>query len=332
MILKNISLDNVKDFASTAWHWWTDELQNVFGKLHLSNVYKEVVVNVRSDGELLYDCDGELPNKLSVILKLSPELFMYKETTMPLSARSNVLNVIQYEFDKYFPIQINESIYSYDTRPGSNVDQERVQIWVIHKDRYYELIEKVKNEFPDKKIKLTFTDDESRTIFNEHRKLVKNRGGKNSNKRYLYVTVCSVLTGMVVFYPAYKLRAYNEVMEEKIKQISSSSNKAIETRGKILEIEERLVGIINYKQKYHSTSKLLSHLSGIIKDSGTINRVSFSQEEIKLTGSVRSVEKIVNKLESSGMFTEIKITSPVTKSTVPGHELMNLSFKVKLNG
>ena len=105
-----------------AWNWWVSELVEIFHVLsHIkkSNIIEfevsQVYWVVLKDGARTKNIRGVQ----NISLMFNDNAILYRKIKLPVAARKNIDKVVRYEFNKYFPINVDDALISCEViQPG----------------------------------------------------------------------------------------------------------------------------------------------------------------------------------------------------------------------
>lgn len=332
MIAENFTLNVFVTQIRQLWAWWTGELVNIYDALFFFNQKQPVKISVDEGGKfnLLTVLDTKKVNQTKILLFVPSTHVMYKAVRLPLNTRNNVKQVIEYEFDKYFPLEVNDAYFGCKVLKPAEANSLNVGIWAIRKNYLSKIVSKIQFRYG--------LEVKTAIVVNEQwQELITTRNIKNKNQSdsaneklsipyYRYIV--GILIALILVTPLVKMQIHNENLLQQIKELENEAKDVILLKNNIASIENSLNDLVDNKKSTPSVTELWSELTKIISGNGYVNNVRYYKEKINLEGKANSVEKIVKLLEQNKRFTDISIDAPVRRLEQGRYESMSISFKV----
>ena len=332
MMAGSVSIKEFANLIHQTWVWWTSELVVIYDSLFIFNQKQPVKIRVDADEKVTLVTETEVKNtnKKKALISVPSRHVMYKTIRLPLNTRKNLKQVIEYEFDKYFPLNIKDTYFDCKILKTSETNSLNVGIWAIRKNYLSKLINKIQFRFG-------LTIKEATVVNAQWQALItignvkENRQSDAANEKssipyYGYIVTSLILLCLVT--PLLKMQNYNKNLEVKIKVLEEEAKDIIALKNNISVIENRLNELVKSKNTSPSVTELWSELTKIISGNGYVNHVRYYENNINLEGKANSVEKIVKLLKQNERFSEISIDAPVRRLEQGRFESMNISFKV----
>ena len=332
MMNRTVSIQHYVNQVQQIWAWWTSELAGIYDSSLIYNKKKPLKITVDADDKvtLATEAEDKKINKKKVVISIPSRHLMYKTIRLPLNARNNVRQVIKYEFDKYFPLNIDDAYFDCKVIKSAETNSLNVGIWAIRKVYLNKLINKLQFRFGIT-IKQTVVANAQWQELITTGNIKDNRQITSANDKsripyYRYIVSFLILLCLIT--PPLKMQHYNENLAQQIILLEEEAKEIIALKSNISLIESSLNDIVKYKNTSPSITELWSELTKIIAGNGYVNHVRYHENKINLEGKANSVEKIVKLLEKNNRFSEISIDAPVRRLEQGRFESMNISFKV----
>lgn len=332
MITENNTLNQFVGRARQVWVWWTGELVSIYDSLFLLNQKQPVKISVDTNDKinLVTELDTKKLNKKKINIFVPVRHVMYKTVRLPLNARNNIKQVIEYEFDKYFPLNVNDAYFGCKIFKPVEVNCLNVGIWAIRKSYLSKLIHKIQLRYSLEIKEAVVVNSAWQALITTSVLRNNNQTDSTGKKQYFpyYRYIAVLLVILILVTPLIKMQHLNENLLQQIRQLEEQAKDTIFLKNNINIIETGLNELVKSKKSTPSITEIWSELTNIISGNGYVNNVRFYEGKIKLDGKANSVEKIVKLLEQNKNFTEISIDAPVRRLEQGRFESMSISFKV----
>lgn len=334
MLSSEINLRRGMGLLNQAIQWWLGELVailNLFSHFKNDNRLEFEVSN--QHGLSLKDQDKLLPTTgmQNIALKFCDNAVLYRKIKLPVAAGKNIEKVVGYEFYKYFPMNFDDAMVSFNiAQAGSSTDSLEVEIWAISKtviDGYLSMIRQQHNI--DIRT-LTISNSDGTVLISED--VLKTQRNNRSRetilvKRALNFSIFLLLLALFS-YPVIKLDGLVEDLEQQISLLEKSARPIIEVRDKIRELEKRFQYLVSKKKQNPDLAYIWSRITKTVSDKAVLDRMVINGRNVQLEGKAPSVERLIKTLESDGGISEVKIIGPVTATNDNLYETMKISMTV----
>jgi hypothetical protein len=175
-------------------------------------------------------------------LKLGDSAFQYRKIKLPQSAQRNVERVIYYEFDKYFPMNATDALFSCTVvPPDKGATSIEVEIWAIARALVDSYLTMIRHEYNIDIRKLILSDSNGRGLIvrniERERRLAAGPAGRRMSS-VLNLTLAA-LAALLVIYPVMRMDAYLAQQKEEIRALEKRAQPVIELREKAMATERR---------------------------------------------------------------------------------------------
>ena len=329
---RSVSIQHYVSQVQQLWTWWTSELAGIYDSLLIFNKKQPLKMTVDIDEKVTLATEAEDTkiNKKKVVISIPSRHIMYKTIRLPLNARNNVKQVIKYEFDKYFPLNIDDAYFDCKVIKPADTNSLNVGIWAIRKVYFNKLINKIQFRFGITIKEAVVADTQWKELITtgntKDNRQITSANIKSRIPYYRYIISFLILLCLIT--PPLKMQHYNDNLTQQILLLQEEAKDIIALKSNISVIESNLSDIIKNKNTSPSITELWSELTKVIAGNGYVNHVRYHENKINLEGKANSVEKIVKLLEKNKRFSEISIDAPVRRLEQGRFESMNISFKV----
>ena len=325
---------NYSTALNKGWRWWIGELLEIFNSIK----------NLKKIDTLHYEAAGKSEIRLkdnanlirsnstyNIELKFNDHNILYRKIKLPNAAKKDIDRVINYEFNRYFPLNMDDALLSYKViQSSSNKESIEVEMWVVNKalvDHYLGQIREM-NGFNIRTLSIINSDglnviehDVSRS------KRINRREVAPVYSKHAYLAIM-VLLPVLLGYSLYKMDIYLESLQKKVTELEKNAQPILEIRDKIWEKEERLQHLINQKAKNPDQAFIWSHITSTLAGHVVLDRMEIRGRRINIQGKARSVERIIKILEADAGFTNVIIDGPVAVAGKDGYETMKISMSI----
>lgn len=330
MKFRNLNINLGPGHLSMWWNWWVGELVWFYERIFIFRNKTPMKFTVNEEGKLEYiNLDGnQRKNSNKARISIPDNHIMAKVIRLPSSARKNFRQIIEYEFDKYFPLKFRDSYFSYSVGNSSDKSFVDIEVWAVRKNYIDGIIDEVKND-TGSSIKNVEINNQEKSIF------IKVSVKTDKDTEYLintkykipyfpYLVIFLVVACMIT--PLVKMEIYIQDYELEIKSLEGKAKDLLTTKNKMSLIESGLNNVILSKNNAVSITELWSDLTKIISGNGHVNNARFNGNKVRLEGKAISVEKIVKLLEEDARFNNVSIDAPVRRLESGKFESMIISF------
>ena len=320
---------------SQAQQWWLFDLGET---LRLCTRFKKkrmLEFELSSDGEPI-PCRAVKKKKIggrkNVSLKLDDKAFLYRKIKLPIAAHKNIDRVIRYEFNKYFPMDAGDALFSskvVEAKAGA-VSIE-VEIWAIGKTLIDMYLSMIGQRYGIEIKLLAITNAAGQVLITRNIEKARriNSGQENKATKKVLNFINAMLLLALLTYPVYKMDFYLEQQRQQIVMLERQAQPIIETRGKILAMDKRLQDLLARKKANPDQAYLWSFMTRYVTDRATLDRMQIRGNNVQITGKAPSVERLIRNLESDRRIADVKIIGPVKSTDDNRFETMSLTLTVR---
>jgi hypothetical protein len=306
--------------------WWLNELVSIYDVCTYAYVKDASVVTVGS-GNLLNISHQENLGRGKVKLVLPENRIMYREIILPENAASNIEKILDFEFNKYFPVSVHDVIYASTTRAMGN-GKTSVQVWAVKREYLEHVLDEIEkeNSVVIKQYSLVNAAGIEFLQAKRSRAAMARKASGNDTRNRLYRVLIPALIIVCLFIPVYKMQVYIDEAQQNTRSLEEKAGDLIKVKNEMLVIEEGLSEIIKRKNSSYKVTQIWAQLSDILENQAEVNRVTYKNNKIHIQGKARSVERIIKKFEANSMFSKISIDAPVRNIRNSNYETMNISL------
>jgi general secretion pathway protein L len=334
--MANTRLDNrLLEPFQAALDWWLTELRDLLRQVLLFNRMKPVRLEVTPDGEPLPV--GGTANRIgrgrrNVLLQLDDNDFLYRKIKLPKAAGKNIERVIGYEFNKYFPMQAEDALFSCRVVPvGADSGSVEVEIWAVSRRQIDLYLASIRHNLGIEVLTLYLGDSSWQTRTRHDLEQERRRQTDPGNLRYgrLLNLALVALAAVLLTYPVIKMDAYLQTQREEISRLEKRAQPVIELREQIMALDKRFQALVERKKAYPARADVWHYVTRVVGDQATLQRLTIGDNRVQLTGRTPSVERLLRQLESEARIAEVRISGQVKPAKDDRFEVLNLSLELR---
>ena len=330
-----IAANRVLAQMGAALEWWLEELRDLARCLLPLGQTKPMRLRVMPGDELAPadpERDRITAGRRHVTLQLDDDSFLYRKIKLPAAARKNIERVIRYEFNKYFPMQAENALFSCRVVPApANASSVEVEIWALNRQQVDLYLSLMRRNFDIEVLTLFVTDGSGKTriernLEKERRRQAATRPGKFAR------ALNGLLAGLalaLIAYPVIKMDAYLEAQREEVARLEKKAQPIIELRENIMALDRRFQDLLDIKQQYPARADVWSYVTRVTAGEAVLERMSIGANKVHLTGKARSVERLLRSLESEQRISTVRIAGQVTATRDKRFEVLNLDLELR---
>jgi len=317
-----------------AVNWWLAELAETLRLLGHIKKPKFIEFEVTQKfGVVLKDGESNknIGDRQNISLRFDDNAILYRKIILPAAARKNVDKVVRYEFNKYFPMNVDDALISCDViEPDAGAESIEVEIWSISKaviDRHLNEIRlqyaiDTKNlHIRNSKDQVLISDDISKSRRNSSN--LENAG----SQKVINIMIMALLLTLLI-YPLLKIDMHLQKLQDEVALMEAEAQPIIELREKILQKEERFNYLINKKKENPDQAYIWSRVTKSIADKAILNRMLIKGRNVQLDGQTPSAEQIIKIFEADTEISNVRIIGLVTPTDNNRYETMKISLRI----
>ncbi len=296
------------------------------GDFPVNALTKEEIINLKRSQPSYQDAQ--------IVLRLPENQAVVQDIFLPVAVDSNLEQVINYELDRYTPFPKDDIYYDIIKKNNAkNHSHLHIQLILVKKedlDHAYQqcLTIGLQPMLADTAQLPVQTNDKQ-----SHYNLLDKSLCQKENKKPLIILLCSCILAFMTFmvllyYPIHtaseqlnELKEYSTKAERKARDIDNSK-KAIDYLYLATE------SLITKKNSSPAMIAIIDTLSQILPDNTYVSRFHYHRKNLQLTGQSGSASNLIESLEKTRLFKNVKFISSVTKDKKSGLERYKLSAKV----
>jgi general secretion pathway protein L len=317
-----------------AWNWWVSELVETFRLLshfNKSNIIEFEVSQI--SGVVLKDGarTKNIGGVQNVSLKFNDNAILYRKIKLPVAARKNIDKVVHYEFNKYFPMNVDDALISCEViQPAIGAESIEVEIWTISKTVIDEHLKKIHEQYGIETKFLYIKNSKDQVLISDDilkSQRVNDKRPSANLQKAMNIMIIALLLALLI-YPILKIDMHLKKLQEEVTLLETEAQPIIQIREKILLKEERFHYLINKKKENPDQAYMWSRITKFISDKAILNRMKINGRNVQLDGKAASVEQIIKIFESDTEISDVKVIGSVTTTDNNLYEAMKLSLTI----
>jgi general secretion pathway protein L len=269
-------------------------------------------------------------NKPVISLIIPDECLLNKKMSYPIAASSNLRQVISFEMNRKTPFKPEQTYFDYLLiEDNEEWDKVSLELFLVPRDRinpYLEMLESWGIKLDAIRPAIHYDNDSINLIAREER----SQDSVKADKILLILTAITCLLFIAVLYAP--------IINQQ-KELTFLENTLFERRKDIYHLkpliqdEERLFKQSHFLKDIRvskmSSIKLINEVTQIITDDTWLTRLVMTSDELQLQGESSNATSLIQILESSDYFTDVKFRSPVIQNKINNKDKFYVSAKLK---
>ena len=315
--------------------WWLTELRGLLRHILLFNKMKPLRLELTPDDEPLPVGGGNRRigrGQRNVLLQLDDNRFLHRKIKLPQAAGKNIERVIGYEFNKYFPMQAEDALFSCRIlTPDTDSDSVEVEIWAVSRRQIELYLALMRRNLGIEVLTLYLGDSSGQARITHDLERERRRQTEPGNLLFgrLLNLLLVALAAALLAYPMLKMEAYLDAQREEVSRLERRARPVIELREQIMALDQRFQAVVYRKTAYPARADVWSYVTRIVADQATLERLTIGGNRVHLAGQTPSVERLLRRLETEARIREVKITGQVKPTKDNRFEVLNLSLELR---
>ncbi|MDH5179740.1 MAG: hypothetical protein OEZ39_13740 [Gammaproteobacteria bacterium] len=324
-----------KSAIGSFFTWWLSELQQIFSATLSFGKSEIAEFRLDSAGEvhLAAEFDSGKTNKRLIKIEIPEINIMQRVIRLPGTAAGEAGRVIEFEFEKYFPIPFKDVMCVHEVLPAADHDSIEIKIRAIRKSLLAPVLRTIEEQYSLRPVELQITANGDSFTLRPGNTAAGRTARVDKNRSNWPVTI--LLPGLLLpaaYIPLYKLDLYRQQVNAGIGDLTTRVKDTIALRNKILEIEQNLHRVTEEKNNKPQFNRIWSAITEVMTGNGMLSSIRMHGDRVTIEGKAVSVEKVVKALEKNALFYKISIDAPVKSLEQGKFESMLVTFMVKQNG
>lgn len=272
--------------------------------------------------------------KARYILRLNRQQAIGKILYLPLAAKENLDQVIEFEMDRYMPFKADQVYFA--TKILGKVDGERLKVFlaVTPQQKLNALVAEFQNagiypavadyaEMPN-----DFEQDfEPYNLLPEALRPVGSPVARFLNWAIGLTTLLLFIA--VLVFPVWHEGRQVEALRQQIDELEKDARFVQSKQLEIDEIVDQTERLLKTKNSMPPLTELINNLSKLIPDDTWLTHLQFNEGRLQLQGQSPTASVLIGVLEASPLFVNARFVSPLTQDRRTGMERFQISVEVE---
>ena len=340
-------------------NWWMGELDVLFSQLKFGRpqwqtlLYKTrtgLDIYIRAHGDIkqiatfsddadegqklqiLHNLHGRHLSGRNVVLRLSNELALRRELTLPKAISDVIEPVLENQVEQIAPWPPDQSCFGYVMSDSDGRDDVvSVDLVAVRKKTVEAALARA-SALGFKHVRLDISDDiEQRSGIElvNHRKSGAGRSAGDSARVLGLLFAISLLVGMVGVSRMLNVQSDVELAEKKLAILNMNNSmvgEARSTNAELIRQRNRLLGI---RKSRRSVAVVLDVLARVLPDDTQLTRFEMNNGRIVLSGRADNAADLVDRLEKSDYFFNVRFFSPTVRNSDDTKETFSIEVELQ---
>ena len=323
------------------WDWLFDRAQDVLLKMdteHLSLYRRQSGQEALLATIALSDVASEYPRLLQkypelekgrFILCLNKQQAIQKTVVLPAAVKDNLAQVMAYELDKYTPFTAEQVYFSAPVISPAGDKQLEVLLVLTPRLTLDELIEKL--DAAHIQVDRVVHEETVSDNVDYHLLPAEKQRRKNRVTRWLIIalsTLSALLLMALLIMPVVIGQNQVDDLRRQIKSLSQQTQQVQLQQLQMDRLLEQTEQAVERKQAQPFLNRILNELTQLLPDNTWLRHFKFQQGKIQIQGQSGAASSLIETLENSPLFKNVRFISPLTQDKRTGLERFRISMDV----
>jgi general secretion pathway protein L len=323
------------------WDWLFDRAEDVLLKVDSERLH----LYQRQSGQeqlLATIALSELADGYSKLLQKYPELekgrfilclnnqqAIQKVVLLPAAVKDNLAQVMAYELDKYTPFN-SEQVY-FSTQIISQAADGQLEVLLVLTPR--PILDELLQILTAAKIQVDQVLHENKRVEPVGYNLLPadQQRQKNRFSRMLIIglsVMASLLLMALLLFPVVTGQNQVDELKRKISALSQQTQQVQWQHRQMDQLQAQAEQIVELKQAQPFLNPILNELTRLLPDNTWLSHFKFQQGKIQIQGQSGTASSLIETLENSLLFENVRFVSPLTQDKRTGLERFRISMEV----
>jgi len=295
--------------------WIQEGKQSHCGEYHLDGAFDfERVVKKHTRGR-----------KFVLQLLLSKQQALRFQHSFPAAVQDNLRQVVGYQLDRLTPFTLDQVYYDAELTSFDKArDEVNVAIHVAPKAGVDALKQRLSA--------VGVSNIDSVSIDSGQANLAQGVTSHTDNVSYfsrwpLYFFLAALILSLILPL-AYKQRRLNQI-DSALAELRTQTSSQLAVREKLLSAEEALIFLQERRKTLPMMLDVVEQLSAILPNHTWLERLEVNGQQVQLRGESSQALSLIDTLEGSPHFAQVRFKSPVTRSNTTGKDQFHMQAIVE---
>jgi len=266
--------------------------------------------------------------KTVIVLALPASMLLRKFLSLPLTAASNLREILTFEMDRQTPFPSDKVSFDWRELGRDSVNSLiKIELFVVLKDSLEPLLAELKHYdiYPH----FVLPSDVN---FLSNMNLLPEKVTRNKPLEVYSLRNLGLIALMLLFVLLYlPLSRYQTVLSDLEAQVRSVKEQADKVKS-LIERRDHLYARITFLETIRKNEAaeidILNNLTTLLPDHTWVDRLTLTKTELQLYGESEAAASLIQIIENSEYFSEVQFKAPVTKSDRNGKDRFHISAKL----
>lgn len=245
-------------------------------------------------------------------LKLSPDEYLLRRFTLPRAARANLAEAVRYQLPQLTPFPAKRLVYACGEFPEATADSP-LNVWLVaipqhHLERALGLIGQ---PLPESPLPLNRPPDAGEPLDVAWQVLDSlSAPGRHRRLAWFGLLGLWIAVGLVYLNNA---RTEQQKLDATLEELRTRAVEVSSLRDRLDNARARGRWLIERKQNAPSALELLNELSNVLDDQTWLEGLDLQGDQVTLRGVSASPAAVLETLEASGLFREVRFDAAITR-------------------
>lgn len=264
-----------------------------------------------------------------VTIRLGPDGGLRRTLELPLAARGNLEQLLQFEMDRLTPFRSDQV---YTAHRVANVDAAakrlRAEVHIAPRERVDQALALARDlGLQAKRVELAGADEAGPAL-----DLLPDHTGERARPTTHLVRALALLTLLLVaaavVIPLYRQQSLARSLAEQVEAARIEAEKSLVLREQLDELTQTADFVVKARRDRPMVTAIVAELTRVIPDQAHVSQLSIDEDTVQLHGLARAASGIIGQLEQSDLFDAPRFRSPVTID--PGENLERFHIEVEI--
>ncbi len=272
------------------------------------------------------------------ILRLQSGQAIYKTISLPVAAKENLQQVINFEMNRFTPFKPEQVYFDYKQLGKEANGQINILLVVTPKELLDAMYQSLKESgvldigvFPDvvdySKAPNNYAEDYN--VYNLLPDWVRPEKNKSQRITTWSLTALSVILLIMIFlFPVMHEKQAVETLREQLRSVEKDARLVQAKQQEMDEIVKQTQQLLDIKNSTPSVVELINQLSVLLKDDTWLTHFQLRNGRLQIQGQSASASTLISVLEDSPLFSNARFVSPLTQDKRTGMERFQVSASV----
>jgi general secretion pathway protein L len=277
-------------------------------------------------GPALRDTIQRMPatRRLAAVLRIAPDLFLERDTVVPMVAERELNRVIGYEMDRLTPFQADEVFWTcLITKRDTERNRLHVRVTIVPKMRVRSILDALQRAgIVPAKLESDGTAERSYTIpLIEHR---ATQGWLGPRTNSYALGTCGVLAATAVALPFILQSITSARLDARIDAMKPQVAQAETLRKKLANSVTMSEATAAARGQVGAPLQYIAILTDVLPDDTYLSTISLRQRKLAISGRSAAAARLIGAMAANPVFRNPAFAAPVIRDETNGGEMFSI--------